>query len=558
MSSTLAASRRTRLLAVLAIVVLVALPIRLYLAGRAAMISRDGAAFIWYAQRLADCPIAEMREQPQHPLYPALVLAAHGAVRGVRAVGIAADRLADPVLIWQSAAMAVTLIGGLAVVVATYVLASLVFDWRVGLIAAVLAATAAEFCQLSADALTDMPHLAAYLFAMAAAIRGIQAQRKVWLFVAGVLSGLAFLIRPEGAEVAVVAVPVVALFATSWPRRQRFVGIIVLALGAALPAAPYMLITGKLVQKKSVPRFLGGEEARRLEERVCDLFSQSMCEKPFQSRARQEAVAANRGNPLPYGRGSDLLGPAGGIGDVGRAMGRVVENWCRALRVTFLLPAVVWLVRRRRVRGEPHGLRLIAMAVSLHVLILVALLIRFDYWDLFSLRHVVVLAGLTLPFSAAGVAAILDAVRPRWQRGIVLLLAVGMIAPTLPWLLETRHADRAYLRRAGEWISGQSGDGAPILTTRHRVTFYAKGERVLSPLEANASSILDTIGRAKGPEFVWLVVDERHMLSESPEFFDDLGNALLPGAALEEVHVESASNGEGANRAIIYRYRPPP
>ena len=95
---------------------------------------------------------------------------------------------------------------------------------------------------------------------------------------------------------------------------------------------------------------------------------------------------------------------------------------------------------------------MIAAVGLLHLIILVALIIRFDYWDLFSLRHVMVLAGLTLPFSAAGVVIILDAAKEQWRRGIALLLAVAMIAPTLPWLLETRHADRAYLRQAAKWI----------------------------------------------------------------------------------------------------------
>jgi len=253
--------------------------------------------------------------------------------------------------------------------------------------------------------------------------------------------------------------------------------------------------------------------------------------------------------------GTDLLGKAGGIGDVGRAMGRVVENWCRALRVTFLLPAVVWLVRRRQVRGEPHGLRLIAMAGSLHVVILVALLIRFDYWDLFSLRHVVVLAGLTLPFSAAGVAAILDAVRPRRQRGIVLLLAVGMIAPTLPWLLEARHADRAYLRRAGEWIRRQGNDAPRVLTTRHRVAFYANGIHVRSPLEPDAPWILDV---ARNEKADWIVFDERRMLSQCPSFFDDLEQAPLPGETLDRVYVDPPANHESVLRVIVYRYEPAP
>jgi len=548
-------TRRNALLALVAIVVLVALPVRLYLSITGAMISRDGVNFIWYAQGLADHPVVEMRRQPQHPLYPALVLATHVVLQGPRQFIAAADPLADPVFGWEVAAVAVTLAGGLAVVIATYALAAGVFDRRTGLIAAALAATAAEFCQLSADGLTDMPHLAVYLFAMAAAVHGLRDRGKAWLLVAGVLSGLAFLLRPEGAEVAVVAA-VLVLGARGWRRRQRLAGVLALALGAGLVASPYMLVTGKLVQKKSIGRFWGRDAASTSIGGVGPAMAQA-------SRRFRAARAEARGSCLAAPRScQEGVMVAGGppalaaVTDVGRALGRIAENWWRSLRVTFMLPVIAWLIRRRDVQGDPGGHRLIAAAGLLHVLILVALLIRFDYWGLFSLRHVVVLAGLTLPFSAAGVVAILNTIESRRRRVVALILGVAMIAPTLPWLLEARHADRAYLRRAGEWIRAHT-DGTPrILTTRHRVAFYANGIHVFSPLDAEVEPILAE-ARLRKPD--WLVFDERRMLKASAGFFDEIQRARLPGEVLEPVHAESSPTpkGKGANRAIIYRYQAP-
>lgn len=535
-------SRGQCLWALLAIVVLIALPIRIYLAARAAMISRDGAVFIWYAQDLADHPITEMQEQAQHPLYPAMVLAGHGAVRGLRAMGVATDALADSVRSWSLAAVAVTLIGGLAVVIATYVLASSVFDRRIGLIAAGLAATAAEFCQLSADALTDMPHLAIYLFAMAAAIRGIRDRRMYWLLVAGALSGAAFLIRPEGAEVAVAAVVVLALPAKGQTWRQRLIGVAVLGLGAGLVASPYMLATGKLVKKKSVPRLLGGDDsAEKAPVPFATPFHHSDASAPLRSRLGSGYTFASS------------YGSTQGIVDLARAVALIAEKWLRALRVTFMLPAIVWLILRRKPPGEPTGQRLIAAAGLLHLLILVALIIRFDYWKLFSLRHVMVLAGLTLPFAAAGAAAILDAVKLQRRMVVAIVLAVAMIGPTLPWLLEKRHLEDAHLRRTGEWIRAHDERKSRILTTRHRVAFYAGGIHVRSPLEVNAGWILD-VARNEKPG--WLVFDQRRMLRESEGFFDDLEAAA--GGTLELVHVAPPPDREGERRVIVYRYRPSP
>lgn len=218
----------------LTLVVLAALGVRLLVAGRAEMISRDGAKFIWYAQGLNHDPLGEMRLQDQHPLYPALVLGTHKVLDSIRAIfGVVP---VDPVQSWSLAAVIVTLVGGAAVVIAVYLLANALFDARVALIAALLAAVAAEFCQLSADALSDMPHLSVYLWAMAAGIHGLRDRKRVWLFIAGVLSGIAFLFRPEGAEVAIVITVGIALLARGWSLRDRAIGVVVVCLGATIIA----------------------------------------------------------------------------------------------------------------------------------------------------------------------------------------------------------------------------------------------------------------------------------------------------------------------------------
>ena len=529
--------RRKRLAALLAIVVLIGLPIRVYLAARAAMISRDAAVFIWYAQGLANDPVAEMREQAQHPLYPAMVLAAHGVIDVFSAA--VPGLFSDPVVSWQLSALAVTFAGGLVVIVAVYVLAAILFDRRVALIAAALAAAAAEFCQLSADGLTDMPHLSLYLLGLAAGIRGIDTRRQRWLFVAGLLSGLAYLIRPEGAEVAVATVGA-ALLARRWRARDRIVGVIAVCLAAAVVASPYMLVTGKLVQKKAIGRFLRSAKAPGTPVRALE---GELATSDMVSDARPCAIA-------PYRAGVE-----GGIVDLARAGGRILENWARSLRVTFLLPAVLWLIRRRDLPAAPNGWRLVAAAAALHLWILIALIIRWDYWALFSLRHVMILAALTLPFSAAGVSVLLGAVTGRWRWGVAAILTVVMVAPTLPWLLETRHTDEAHLRRAGEWIRAHSDGPARVLTTRHRVAFYANGLHLRSPLEANVEVILAEV-RARRPDYV--VFDERRMLRASASFFDDLQRAIRPGESLKQVHLEAAHGTRGCERAIVYRYAGPP
>ncbi len=509
-----------------------ALAVRLYVAATAAMISRDGTVYIAYAKQLATHPLEEIRRQPHHPLYPAMLLGAHRLLDELRRLPGAADEavFADPVLSWQAAGMAVTLVGGLAVVIASFTLGSVLFNRTVGLLTSLLAAMTAEFCQLSADVLTDMPHLAVYLFAAAAAVRGLRDGRAGWMFVAGLLSGTAFLLRPEGAEVAVVAAAGALVVVRDRPWRRRLAFVVAVSIGAGLVAAPYMVVTGKLVQKKSIGQLL-------------DLAA---AEEITHSHALPHVAAIIPGD-------ADLRRTA-------QALLIVAVKYVRSLRVSLLLPAIAWLVLRRRqaVSAEATenrvGTRFALGLFLLHGLILLALIVRFDYSELFSMRHVMILAGLTLPFSAAGIVLMAELVPPARRKLAASLLLIGIIAPTVPWMFERRYADEVYLRRAGEWIRVQSPHSPRVMTTRHQAAFYAAGEQVWSPLDANHGYILAE-ARAKRPD--WIVFDERRMLRMSPGFFESLEAALIPGESLTLEHTESQPRRGRIERALIYRYRAP-
>jgi len=556
-------ARRGRRVALLAIIVLAALGVRLFVGLRAEMISRDGAKFIWYAQGLSRQPLAEIRARDQHPLYPTLVLGVHRALEGLRPLcGVVP---ADPVRSWPLAAVIVSLGGGLAVVVAVYLIAGSLFDARIALIAALLAAATAEFCQLSADALTDMPHLAVYLFAMVTGIRGVRDRKRIWLFIAGVLSGAAFLIRPEGAEVAVVVVVGVALLARGFPLRDRVIGVLAVCIGAAIVASPYMALMGKLVPKKSVTHMLWGSRAEQTSPKRKRGLQYSFvttglgimpraCEPGDESPGYfQTAPTGQFDQPTGQCDQPTLASVAGQ--ELPRALARIAENWARALRVTLLLPVVVWVMRRRCPAVERVGGRLVTTALLLHVLIATALIIRFDYWTWFSLRHVMVLAALTLPFSAAGVTAILDWLPSSRRRLAAVALAVGLVGPTLPWMLETRHADQVHIRRAGEWIRENGEESPRIMTTRHRVAFYANGIHVWCPPEAEVDRVLPE-ARIRRPQ--WLVFEEARCQKQASAFFERMERSAVTGETLQRVHIASGCEDLSGDRAIIYRYAPPP
>lgn len=506
----------------LVIVLLVGLPIRAIVIDRAAMVSRDTVTFIWFAQAMQARPLGAVRDHEQHPLYPALVLAAHRAIE--RLPIVPASVRDDVVRSWSAAAMAVSLIGGLLVIAASYLLATRLFDRNVGLVAALLAAAAAEFCQLSGDGLSDMPHLAVYLAAMWAALGGFDTGRARWFALAGLLAGVGFLFRPEGAEPAVVGATLLAipkLFRLTW--RKRLIGLASLAVAAGCVATPYMLLTGRLVQKKSIDKFLPVEVS-------------AASDKPrFDTNHRSVAAVAR----------------ADSFGDVARAVPLIVEDYIRSLRGTYLLPLIAWLVWRRQWPASRTGTVVVPTAIALHVLILIGLIVRFDYQDVFSIRHVMVLTGLSLPFVAAGVAVLIGLLPDERQGWAALLLGAALIAPTLPWMLEARHRDDAHYRTAGEWIHANSPVRPRVLTSRFRMAFYARGDYIPAPPEADAASYMRN-ARATVPD--WIAFDERRILRDHPAFFEELSDLVEPGERLEPIRVETNRVGGKPRRVLVYRY----
>jgi len=538
---------RERFSTLFVVVVMIALPLRLFVAERAELISRDGAVFIWYAQELQRDALAEMRNQKQHPLYPAMILVSHHVLASIQRVIPALPT--DPVRSWVAAAVAVALLGGLLVIVGVYAIARLLFGERVAMIAALLAAVTAEFCQLSGDALTDMPHLGVYLLGIAAAIRGVRDRSLLWLAAAGALSGMAYLIRPEGAEVAVVAVAGILFAGGALSFRHRLVGAVVVCLAAAAIASPYMAVTGKLVPKKSLMRMFWGPASETISERIPSIERTDTHE----SDTLHRLMDAGRSSRPERDK---LL--AGGSVDrlvlLGKALAKIAENWARSLRVMLLLPALLWLVVRRRRPCEATGARLTSIAIVLHLVIAAFLIVNFDYLKLFSLRHVMLLAGLTLPFSAAGVAIVLDTAPAGRQRLVMLVLAASLIGPTLPWMLETRHAEAVHIRRAGEWIREQARGTPRVMTTRHRAAFYANGLHVWCPPDLDAGWVL---AEARTWRPGWLVFEEREQSREVDAFFDGLRKSLAPGEHLERVRT-TTGDGPAARQAAIFRYSPPP
>ncbi len=428
---------------------------RVVLAALMPCLSRDGANYCWFARDLGREGLALLRADvyDQHPLFPLAIL-------GVQRLLVACG-LADSPLLWQRAGQVVACAAGLAVVLLCGLLARALSArlaigaaaGRVGLIALLLAALLPLNTWLSADVMSDQLHLALYLGGVLAMLSVRQAGPAA---LCGVLAGLAFLTRPEGAAVFVAAGMVLAPVIVRERRPAVLVPLAGLIVGFAAVAGPYVAAIGGLSPKT---------DKERVEEFVArDVSSDRELTPP---RARGTGLRLVTGRPAPDRPQQS-------------ALTRRETAWWEAAPVAFYqtlragrivvplaaLP-VLWVLRRRLFSEPLLGP---AACIAMHFAATALLVHRHGYLDP---RHTLVVVGLLIPFAA--MALCYAAARLRPAAGVSLLVVACL--PLAVYSLRIPNGVDGFVRRAGEWLADEDPHASQRLllggSSQRRIAFYA-------------------------------------------------------------------------------------
>ncbi|MCH7870403.1 MAG: glycosyltransferase family 39 protein [Planctomycetes bacterium] len=488
----------------LPLICLLAVALRGYLAVTAVSISVDSALFIEFAQRLAVEPLDALRHYDQHPAYPALILAVHTCV---------APFIADGNAGWILAGRLAAIAGSLAAVCGMYWFARRLYDRRCGLIAAAMLALLPDACRFGGSVLSDLPHLALYLFGMAALVAGCRKDRAILLPLAAGFSGLAFLTRPEGGAVLVIGVATVLLRSGRPVARRLMLAGVMLAVFFAI-AGPYQIATGSLMHKKSLWELFG--------------FG--------------ALIVSGTSGPahLPHGFSSAASVPM---------PIELLYQWFRAGQVVYVVLAIIGLAVWR-----PRGIRarILGCAIGVHVLVLSALSMSYGYLDR---RHALVLAALSLPLAAAGVwwlawtfAGRAPARRVWRTRTIVVIVALSAIC-TGPWLLRPINAGEEHVVASAGWLRANTPADMLVVGDRrmHRVALHAD-----RPFEDWAVFMRDK--RA-----AYFVVDAAHIddPARNPASFDRPNKlAQKLAGTIQLVRTEHTLPYARRGELRIYRYVP--
>ncbi|HVP10537.1 MAG TPA: glycosyltransferase family 39 protein [Phycisphaerae bacterium] len=463
----------------LAATLLLALVLRGVLCSRLACLSRDGVQFITFARQLASDPIATMTATTKQPGFSWLLLGLHGAVN------LVVD--ASSPFAWQRCGQTIALVGGICVCGLIFVLTRRLFDTATTAIAGIFGAVWPQGAHLSADVLSDMPHLALYLAAFLFAYRALKSDRLGWLVPSGIVAGLAYMLRQEA-----MGLVVAAAVCWAWPDRRRswlrqLAGVATVALCFAAVIAPYSIATGKVLPNKNPWNLLFGTPQK--------LTTETSNEKDEGGRMKDEKVAEAGATAvvgslfilhpssfifpsasLPARRDGDVFA---GVTSWWMAPPKMIEGWAKSGRYIISTLFLLALVLKSAPRADPTGRRLAIAAVFLQLL---AVQFRIKSYGEISSRYMIIPLVLCIPWAASGLLALLNVVAARlraaWNVQSIDVRTLGTILVALPmlyYLARPINYEKAQFRHAGEWLYQHARPGDLVLAhdRLEQLMFYA-------------------------------------------------------------------------------------
>jgi Dolichyl-phosphate-mannose-protein mannosyltransferase len=462
------ASRRASY-APLAAILLLATLIQAVLLARLPTISADGIIFIGMARHLAQAPIETMRVEDQHPGYPAMLLA---CTRVVHWVGYGAEPKS-----WMAGGVIVSFVCGLLSVAVVWFFARDLFDASLANMAAIVFTVLPVPRTSAVDAQSDTPHVLFYLLAAWMATTGIRSGNLWRLAAAGAASGVAYWIRPEGLEVALLALPFLIWHAlrSEWSWRRRIAAVATLAAAALVVVAPYPILAGKITSKQ-----LPGATAWI--ERIKDELASRPEPAPAsiqQPAAATEAAKTPPAPPIPApgvatspAATERRYSAAHVLSVLGGAFAAFINSICQGFKFVFITPylfgtaALVW----RRLPGIQVAF--LSVLGATHIAILMGLQVFAGY---IAHRHVIPLVALAMPFVALGLwqasSLVARLLRTRPAYCAVAVLGIGC-AVVMPYTLRPLNREFLPVIEATRWIESRAEPGSGIVCNSPYVGFY--------------------------------------------------------------------------------------
>lgn len=487
-----------------AVITLAALAMRIASYLQTHLIFTDSAHYVDMARMLLRGDYAGVVNHEYHPLF---------------AVGIAATSWLGDDLVTNAMLFAVV-VGALAVVPLAFALRR-VGGPAVGWVGALAYAFSPYPVQYAAAGNSESLYFLVFLGAVAVGLRALERDDPWHALACAFLSGLAYLVRPEGAGVFGVVFAILVVRALRRRDRRAWRVVLPCFVLFALAGVGYVALeykqTGeiRLTAKKSILKMLG----------------------------------IGNQDEVPAAGARERLGP-------GEIAGRVVTNLASSMSYPLAVFAIVGAFVNRRKR-RPAELHLLAVFLA-YTLVLAALLNGYGY---LSRRHATPVSTLALGWSAIGLLAFVraaagvwagrkagrsEAVARRWIGAVVFLALAGLFSAKA---LEPQWPEQVALRRAGEWIRTERDRlGGMHLVTPYKwadpvIPAYG-GVRIDQPTVANSAELFSYL-HGIGADHLAVIDERMDRRCADPE-------RVLEDSRLELVHREPYDDGERA--VLVFRY----
>ena len=376
-----------------------------------------------------------MIQEYQHPGYPVLILAA----AKIASLFYKASKL----FLFIYSAQAVSLLFRIFTIIVLYFLGREFIGSRLSFWAVFILIILPKPAHYGSDVLSDWPNMFFIAMGMLLLLYGAK-YSKWWLFtLAGLAGGLAYLVRPEGAQVVIYGTwwLILQLF---WKKRtlkksRAAIGLASMIFVFLLVVTPYMNLKGAILPKKSL-----------------DIFSSTDFEPVFQAG----------------------IIPA----ETGKAVFKIFENIGDTLMWFFLIPYIIgaYFFFKKKKFLEPEKFFIISLII-INVPLMIWLYNSYGYM---SGRHTLTMVIFTIFFIPTGLQALASLLNMKYSKGyqhthrwFAILLTIG-IAICSPNLFTPLHYDKILYRDAAQWLSQNTDSSAIIGVSDYRISFYAEREGI--------------------------------------------------------------------------------
>jgi len=492
--------------------------------------ARDSIHFIRIAWQLDNHPWSEvLPKASQHPGFPMATLLMNKVVQPFFSN--------DLPMGMQVSAQLVSILASLVLVFPLYGLTRSLFRPPGAILGVFLVQFLPVTARLFPDGLSEALFLVFAFSGMWFFQMGILRESYRWLSFSGIVSGCAYLTRPEGGLVLVACLLVGGYLLVGkrvWlvrsGRGRALLGLAILALSFMGPAVPYAMTIGRLTSKPTATRILQSNPVEAI----------GILDSP---KAGDPA-----GGPLWAAWYDFQKEGAPGLGwGIWATTGMVV----RGLLFVFWLPALVtvWKYRRQIMVNAGCLVQSVVAVAVFFALVRVASNLGYV-----SDRHLVLIVVPALLMAGGGLAewgtglwgpgaSGADPIRLKWGRGLYLGFGVVAVLVAARLTLEPLHLNRAGFKTAGYWIRENGSPGDEVIDPYQWSHYYA-GRVFLEDLPVAQIR--------SNPPVQWVVLEKgksKHLRLNLPQEED----LLSQGAQVAFETAEMPGKSSGGKRLLVYR-----